>query len=183
MDPELPLSMNGEPNLVNREPGFWVRQRVLAPVAIGYVGGSFLGRTPLDELRVSCSQIERRMRPFAIALLAQGLDIVRFAQGAVLTDGDLYYPQVSLRRFAQVLDCLGLAPVVSPALRELATMPALDWQNRFRAGCVLRLLDGHPCDLDVLREFLGSDAGAAAPLDDLDSRCIEGLMGQWKMGD
>jgi hypothetical protein len=181
MDPEFPLGMNGEPDVMHSEPGFWVRERVLAPVQVGEVGG-FVGRVSHDELRVTCAQIEQRMRPFATALLANGLDIVRFALGAVLTDGDLYYPQVSLRRLAQVLDCLAFGPVVAPALRELAAMPSLDWQNRFRAGCVSRLLDGRLCDLDLLRESLGPDADAGPGLDDLDGACIEGLMGQWKLG-
>jgi hypothetical protein len=181
MDPALPLPLNGEPGMMTREPDFWVRERVLAPVRPGEVGG-FVGRVSQDELRVTCAQIEQRMRPFATALLANGLDIVRFALGAVLTDGDLYYPQVSLRWLAQVLDCLAFGPVVAPALRELATMPSLDWQNRFRAGCVSRLLDGRPCDLDLLRESLGPDADAGAGLDGLDGVCIEGLMGQWKLG-
>jgi hypothetical protein len=126
-----------------------------------------------DRLYTSALADKAPMRP--------GLDIVRFTQGAVLTDGDLYYPQVSLKRLAQVLDCLGFAPTVAHGLRELATMRSLDWQNRFRAACVLRLLDGGTCDRDLLGESLGQDADAG--FDDLDGACIEGLMGQWKCCD
>jgi hypothetical protein len=181
MDPEVPIPMNGEPDPMARAPGFWVRERVLAPVRRGEIGG-FIGRAPRDEVRVTCAQIETRMRPFADALLAHGLDLARFAMGAVLTDGDLYYPQVSLPRLAGVLECLGLARRVAPALGELAAMPSLDWQNRFRAGCVSRLLAGRACDLDLLREALGADAVDGGPLDDLDLRCIEGLMGGSVLG-
>ncbi len=181
MDPEVPLAMNGEPERMKREPGFWVRERVLALVHRGAVGG-FVGRASPDEPRVTCAQIEERMRPFAGVLLAHGLDVVRFTLGSVLTDGDLYYPQVSLRQLAHVLNCLGFAPVVTPALRELDAIPSLDWQNRFRAECVVRLLEGGACDLDLLRKALGPDAADGGDLDDLDRACADGLMGQWMTG-
>jgi hypothetical protein len=176
MDPAVPLAMNDEPNERIGTSVDWIRRRILSPVRGNDFGG-FNGRLSPEEPRVTCAQIDKRMRPFSDALIDLGLDIVRYAHGAVFTDGDLYYPQVSLRGLAQVLKCLDFAERVSPALEELAKMPDLDWQNRFRAACVGRLLAGGVCDLAVLSEALAPDVQAV--LDDVDRQCIDGLVGQF----
>jgi hypothetical protein len=179
-EPALPRNLNGRVLYGDpRSPEAWTRRRLFGAVSTGH-WAMFCGRSSNIELAgLRCEQVTRHMTGHAATLVANGVDVARFVTGAIMTNGNIYYPTVHIPYFANVWSCLGWDAHARPALAEVAAMPKLDWQNRFRAACLLNLLDGEACDVALMHRIAGPEL-PAPHLDSagVDRRCVGGLIGE-----
>lgn len=181
MDPTVPRYLDDSVPFYVPSEQEWVRQRVVSPVLAGH-WQLFCGRLDGDQLRLSCDSVERRVRPFAEELVANGVDLTRFFAGATLVFGGRYYPQLSLDALATVARCLGQSEELTQELQRLAAEPELDFPNRFRIEYVRGRLAGREVGVAELRTWVpgpGADADDETRLaiDAADAACVEGLTG------
>jgi hypothetical protein len=114
------------------------------------------------------SMAERANRTGADVLAAIGLDPDRFLRGllAELADDGRGSP-IGLWRLARAIGEAGRASTLEPALRQLASDPALDEYHRLRATAVLAYL--------ALQDGAAPERLAALPLSPLSRRWLESL--------
>lgn len=174
--PDAVEPLNGRPQTVPTVADDRKRQRIEAPVSSGS-WSRFCGRPGNFEYAgIGCAEVKAHMQPFMDALVNAGVDRLRFVRGAILTNGATYYPQVNVHHFAKALECAGWTPAIRVGLEDMTRTSTLDWQNRLRAACLLRQLDGKSCDAALLEQMAG-----VQPADDddgVDERCLGALMGE-----
>lgn len=181
MDPTVPRYLDESVPFYLPSEAEWVRRRVVSPASAGH-WQLFCGRLDWDQLRLSCDVVERRVRPFADELAANGVNLTRFFAGAALVFGGRYYPQLSLDALATVADCLGEGDELGRELGRIAAEPGLDFPNRFRVEYVRARLTGRELGVAELRAWVPGPATDAddetrLEIDAADAACVQGLTG------
>jgi len=181
MDPTVPRYLDESVPFYLPSEVEWVRRRVVSPVSAGH-WQLFCGRLDGDQVRLSCDVVERRVRPFADELVANGVNLTRFFAGAALVFGGRYYPQLSLDTLATVAGCLGQGEELTQELGRIAAEPELDFPNRFRIEYVRGRLSGREVGVAELRTWVPGPAPDAddetrLEIDAADAACVEGLTG------
>lgn len=158
-----------------------LHKRLLDPIGIGSWMG-FCGRSSFSWFVDDRVDIDDAVRSWARRLGTQGVDLVRYLVGSVLTFDGLFYPQVETALLARLVGALGLTAAVSPELERLAADPELDWPNRFRAVDLLARLRGSAADLEDLRRFVPVGFAPDGFPDLVDEECMAALVGSWSLG-
>lgn len=158
-----------------------VHQRLMDPIGIGSWMG-FCGRPSFSWFVADRLDIDDAVQSWAGRLGAQGVDLVRYLVGSVLTFDGLFYPQVETALLGRLVSIVGLEAAVTPELERLAADPELDWPNRFRAVDLLARLRGSAAELEDFRRFVpvGSDPDGSP--DEVDGECMAALVGGWSLG-